>query len=299
MRRLSVLVLLLVTAPLAASAQTAAAAPEGPSQIETVIHLRAGGGLHATLFGEGRWVRLDLFGHRQYVEYTVAGKTSTTGVEARFGKLGEVVVEFTPTRTTEAVKPPPECRGEPWTTRAGFFTGTIRFRGEGGYVEIAAERAKGTVRAMPDWRCSSRPSGLPPRPDRGAAEVEREGDLATLVARGPGKPSRAFGAYAIRDPEEGNYTFFGASTQERQEGMKIVRSTGGAARASSFRFDHARGTATVSPPWPFSGRASFRRTTHGPDLWRGDLRVPLLGAGTVVLTGPGFTAALKRDFPSD
>jgi hypothetical protein len=297
MRRSSVLSLLLLVGLLAA-APAAAKPPPDPAHPEVEIPLAADHGLSARIENDGHRVHLTVSGHRQYVEYAVDGAVSETAVEARFGKLGEVSVEFTPTRTIDISKVPPQCDGDPWTTKAGFFSGTIRFRGERGYVEIEAARTKGTVRVTPSWRCSRRSARPADRAGRAAEEAEGEGDVATLSAQAR-DPRRAFSALAVHDSEEGNYTVFVAGAVDRLEGMRIVRAAAATARAATFAFDHERGTAAVSPPWPFEGSASFRRDPHGPDLWRGSLRVPLLGAGVLALTGADFSASLKRDFPSD
>jgi hypothetical protein len=297
MRRSSVLSLLVVVAlfglvPQAFAGETL----EADSRVQAEIKLRASDGLVARLDSEGGRVGLEIHGHRQYVEYNVRGKVSESGVEARFGKLGEVSVTFTPERTIETTPPPPGCSGDPWITQAGFFSGTIHFRGERGYVAIDAGRAKGTLGVNPDWHCPRRPAGGDR--SRPVEEAEGEGDLATLTARA-GDPRRIFSALAIRDSEEGNYTAFVAGTFEHREGMQIVRSAAATARTETFGFDHERGTAAVSPPWPFQGGARYRRDPRGPDRWRGSLRVPLLGAGTLALTGADFNASLEREFPSD
>jgi hypothetical protein len=300
MRRSSVLSLFLAIGLL--TAVPAAAKPASdPAHPRVKIALAADHGLSARIVNNGHRVHLRISGHRQYAEYAVDGAVSATAVEARFGDRGEIAVEFSPTRTLETTKPPRGCVGEPWTTKAGFFSGTIRFRGERGFVKIEARRTKGTVEVTPSWACrrgAPFASASNAAAARGFEELEPEGDVATLAARA-GDPRRGFAALAVRDPEEGNYTVFAAAKFEHREGMRIVRNTAAAARTATFRFDHERGTAVVSPPWPFQGSASFRRDPHGPDRWRGSLRVPLLGAGVLALTGADFTASLRRDFPSD
>lgn len=301
MRRPPVLFLLATVALLgAASPALAGTTLRADSRVRVEINLEASDGLAAKLDNEADLVRLEVRGHRQYAEYRVHGAVSERGIEARFGKFGEVSVEFEPIRTTESTQPPPGCSGDPWTTQVGFFSGTIQFRGERGYVEIDVGRARGTMGAHPDWQCSRRPARVAARADRHPPEeeAEGEGDLATLVARA-GDPRRIFSAFAARDSEQGDFTAFVAGLIERREGMRIVRSAAAVARPTTFSFDHERGTAAVSPPWPFQGSATYRRDPHGPDRWRGSLRVPLLGAGTLALSGADFSAALKRDFPGD
>jgi hypothetical protein len=287
-----------------AISQLAIGAPASPDSFHARVELqlKASNGLSARLENDAGEISLTISGHRQHAQYIVHGKVSPSGVEARFGKLGEVSVGFRPTRTIDSLKPAPGCEGDPWTTKAGFFSGTIHFRGERDYMEIHAGRTKGRMEVTPEWKCRDRTAAGPDANlrgrDRAFGEVEEEGDVATLAARQP-RFGGFFATYAVRDPQEGNFTFFAGGAIERHEGMRIVRTAIAAGRASTFTFDHEHGRAAVSPPWPFRGSARFRQAEHGPDSWRGSLRVPLLGAGVQALTGAGFDALLKRDFPSD
>jgi len=82
--------------------------------------------------------------------------------------------------------------------------------------------------------------------------------------------------------------------------MTIQRTTAAVLRGSRFRWDLARGTATVHPGAPFTGRATFHRHPRGgaPQL-TGNLRVPTLGGPELSLTGKGFTAKLTKELPYD
>jgi hypothetical protein len=290
MRCLPVLSALALSALVAASQLAMGASlPPDPVHPRLEIKLQASDGFSASLENDGNRVTLTVHRHRQYAQYTARGKVSENEVEARFGKLGEVSVAFQPTRTVESTGPYPGCKGDPWETRAGVFAGTIHFRGERGYVEIDVRQAKGKVEVTPNWKCTYR---------RAFEEGEEEGVVATLIARQPNL-QRYFATYAARDPGEGNFTYFAGGAIERREGVRIARTTVTTARASTFTFSHERGRAAVSPPWPFRGSATFRRPENGPAIWRGSLRVPLLGADVVALTGKGFLTTLRRDFPSD
>jgi hypothetical protein len=298
MRRFSALLALLLVALFAAAQPALAAGPAAPDHARVTISLKASDGLSARLENDDDRVTLTVTGHRQYVSYDVRGEVSSEGVEARFGELGEISVGFRPTRTLESTGPFSGCQGEPWTTKRGLFTGTIRFQGERGYVEVESTRARGTMELTPEWKCRE---GRRPGPAAAASrdfEADEEGDVATLTAS-LADPRRLFGAFAIRDPLHRDYTLFSAAAVEPGEGMRIVRGAYATSRSPAFLFDHERGTAAISPPAPFRGGASFRRDPHGRDIWGGTLRVPLLGADTVALTGPRFEAGLRRDFPGD
>jgi hypothetical protein len=277
---------------------TSVAAPPDTTHASVELELKASNGLSARLEGEGDRVELTVLGRRQSVSYTVRGSVTEAGIEARFGKLGRISVEFRPTRTLETTKPSPECEGPPWSTKAGFFSGVIEFAGERGYVRIDSARARGKLRVNPDWKCDYRRRAAARR-DLGEIRArEEEGDVATLDAYASQR-SRFFRAFAVRDPKYRDYTYFYGGTVQRRQGVRIVRAAFASARSASFAFDHERGTAAISPPWPFRGSATFGRARSGANAWTGSLSVPLLGAAPVALTGARFDAKLVRSFPSE
>jgi hypothetical protein len=78
--------------------------------------------------------------------------------------------------------------------------------------------------------------------------------------------------------------------------MLIARAAFAKAPSPAFVFDHARATATVHPPAPFSGEATFARNGHGSAVWTGSLSVALLGIDPVALAGPAFHGSLRPEF---
>ena len=309
MRRAPVLVLLLASASLlaipgpvaGASRAPREAAPSRPDpEVWIEFELGAGHGLVAQLETYAGDVILTIIGHHQYVSYQVKGELSPSGLVAKFGTLGEVSVTFSPTKTISSQQPPKGCKDEAKTDREGIFSGTIKLTGEREYVQLDATKAKGEMVVMPRWHCGSRKGkAVVPSPPaithRASAEKE---NVATLKASS--RVSRGgFSAGAIRGPKGHNYTFFAGGVTENRESMEIFRLAALSARASTFHFNHARGTASVHPPWPFSGSASYKRRRKGPSAWSGSLKVALLGHDPIALTGPGYRASLVRDFPGD
>jgi hypothetical protein len=309
MRRAPALALLLASALLLSIPGSFAGASRGQSAATTSppdpdvwieFELGAGQGLMAQLETYADDVTLTIIGHHQYVSYQVKGELSPSGLVAKFGTLGEVSVTFSPTKTISSQRPPKGCKDEARTDRKGIFSGTIKLTGEREYVRLDATRAKGEMVVMPHWHCGpqSGKNVVPPPPTvthRASAEKE---DVATLKASS--RASRGgFSAGAIRGPKGHNYTFFAGGLSEHRESMEIFRLAALPAPTSTFLFNHAAGTASVHPPWPFSGSASFKRRRKGPPAWSGSLKVALLGADPIALTGPGFQASLVRDFPGD
>ena len=82
---------------------------------------------------------------------------------------------------------------------------------------------------------------------------------------------------------------------ELREGMKIARTTTVRGPASAFDFDPATGTATLRPPSPLSGKASFEPRAHGRGVWRSTIQVPLLGADPIDTGASGFRALLDTE----
>lgn len=149
------------------------------------------------------------------------GEVTEAGLKVRFGRLGLIDVAFTPTKTLSMTEPSEGCEGEPRTLREGFFTGTIDCTGEREYV-------------------------------RGS-----RGPRLSLLALGC-RCNCYFSAGVHFGKRKARSIFYGLKA-ERREGMEIVRGVAAHAGASAFVFDHAAGTATVRPPRPFRGQATFKR----------------------------------------
>ncbi|HEX7278832.1 MAG TPA: hypothetical protein VF255_04320 [Solirubrobacterales bacterium] len=271
---------------------------DGDDEVKFEVPLRANHGISAELEADEDEIELTVKKRQargvQETTYFAEGEVNAGGIAVKFGRLGEFVVDYQPFRTLEEREPYRECTGEPQTTTEGYFRGTIRFRGERGYVLIEAARVKGTLAHTPPWRC--------PYANAGASRARKaEEDRATLVAVSRRDKTRV-GVFGSRKTGERPYTFFFAVNQEVREKIGITRFTYAGARAADsraagFRFDNERGIAFVDPPAPFAGSARFLRRPNAPDGWSGSLTVPLLGLGRVPLTGPGFKALMVPRLP--
>jgi hypothetical protein len=224
-------------------------------------------------------------GKGQLAFYFAEGEVSAEGVSVKFGRLGEFVADYQPFRTLNTHGPRRHCTGEPKTSTEGYFRGSIRFRGEGGYVNIDAARVRGRLYLQPKWDCDF----------RRARASRADEDEATLAARSRRNPI-SFGAFGSQEDENSGAWFF-ASSSEHREGVSIGRYTF-AASGRGFEFDNARGTALIHPPAPFGGSARYLRRPGAPDSWRGSLTAPLLGLGRVHLAGPGFVAKMVPQLPN-
>jgi hypothetical protein len=90
----------------------------------------------------------------------------------------------------------------------------------------------------------------------------------------------------------GKRSRFEAEVHEKRGSVSISRSLSLWVGATAFRYDPLLETATLDPPAPFSGRASFHRGATPANRWTGDLTVDFPGRSDVPLTGPGVGATL-------
>lgn len=286
-----VVALLLASGALAPASAGAKASPPPRSQPVAEFELKGSGGYSLTFVGGGRSVALRATrGLGATVSYETRGRVTPGGIEATFGALGKVVVEFRPSGRVRRKPPPRRCRGTVRKTYPGVFVGAIRFRGEQGYTRARANRVNGSMELRSAWRCKGGRGGKgearrPQLPDL-------DGESAVLQATST-RGRLVFGVVAYRPPEERGITLFAASSTERRTGMTIERTaiTFGPDRA--FAFDVALGTATASPPRPFGGGATLAPGPGGTTAWTGSLKVDLPGRKNVPLATPSFTANLS------
>lgn len=209
-----------------------------------------------------------------------SGKASLVDGRMRFdlGKLGRIDVRFEPDGSVDRLRPPKSCKGREQVVRSGAFVGSIRFRGENGYTRLSSHRARGTMAERRSWKCPNDSDG-----SRNAAGAQ------VLFARTP--HSRVI-FVAIGGPEQVPFRFFVAGTSEQVGALHIERSVLVEGMPSSFEGLGDLSSATVGPPRPFSGAASFVRNADGSTEWSGTLSVALPGIRRTALTGPTFKADL-------
>jgi hypothetical protein len=212
------------------------------------------------------------------------GKGSLVDGRIRFGlgKLGRISVRFKPDGSVDRLRPPKSCKGREQVVRSGAFVGSIKFRGESGYTRLNARRVHGTMAPPRSWKC-------PDTPDR------HFGNAASLPAvLGAYTPHSQVVLIAMGGSELLPIRFFIAGTSERQGALRISRSALVEGKPASFVVLEDLSSATISPPKPFAGSASFKRNADGSTEWSGALGVALPGVESIALTGPTFTADLAK-----
>lgn len=180
-----------------------------------------------------------------------------------------------------------------------MFEGTFDFTGENGYVHIEADHAEGSFQVYPEPKnCPQRRlarRAVPYHPS-----YSDEG--ATLHARAG---SRAKGRMReVIASDEGRHgphrVAIYATLAEKREGMTVARGVQLTAKSGAFRWNLEKGTATLRPPAPFTGSATFTRHGHGGHgAWKGSLGMPIFGGESVDLAGVEFRAFIHKGVPQD
>jgi hypothetical protein len=213
------------------------------------------------------------------VLYAAPATVTPTKLEADLGVLGRISLDVVSSGVERTLRP--RCGGESVTVETDLYRGTFEFKGEEGYTEASAEKLSEYARFWVDFGCDGVSSGevrgrrLPGarlRLNRG--ERRHRLDLQVNKNR-PGARSR-----------------FEVEVHEKRGRIGIFRSAILWAGAAAFDYDPLLGTATLEPPAPFSGRATFHRGAVAANRWKGNLSVDLPGRSGVPLTGIGARATL-------
>jgi hypothetical protein len=261
-----------------------------------------------TTFPAERFSRLTVHGTRGFqivikriagrVELTASNRTATAiyivhgekgpvdGIKATFPGLGKVSVRFHSSGRVQ--RGPAFCRGRPWFTQHGMFSGMIRFEGERGFTRIALQNAPGFVHRRSRETCRGGRDG-------------RSGDFPfySLVESGRLRGRTTFFTALKRVDESAivGSAMYVASQRERRHGMTSIRVASVNAYPDTFAIagpSTQPESATITPPPPFSGTASFHASPGALAEWEGTLAVELPGAATVQLTGSQFRPVLCR-----
>jgi hypothetical protein len=215
------------------------------------------------------------------------GEATEKRIVADFGHRGRVAVRFRPNGDLHKRKLH-GCSGGPEVTRFGVFEGTIRFHGERGYTEFEGTRVPGSLTSRPRQVCHRhrrKRSAHKPRHEHHAAQQ------TITVFRAESSDGVRF--EALRSSEDPKTSLFFAVDSEASEGNLILRRAITVGHLGSFAFDPKLDTATLKPPAPFSGNASFQRLDDYTTRWEGPLAISFPGLPDVPLTGRDFSWSLS------
>lgn len=269
-------------------AALAAEAPSTRGPVNAELYVNASNRYSAQLKSEGGKLQLVFSrGILPALVYTFHGRVSAAGIRARIADLGTIDLRFEPSGKTKRVRPPRNCGGHRPTLTEGRFVGELSFQAELGVTSIDVNHAKGWV-ASPGWRCHA--SGL-----KAFSEQVPSGVTFTFLQALDQRDGVGFGAMAGTDAEhpEAKGASISASARTRR-GPVSIDHIAVALVAGAFTFDSALDSATVTPPTPFLGSATYCRSCDANSRWSGDLSVRLPGIGhPIALTGSRFRASLR------
>jgi hypothetical protein len=235
-----------------------------------------------------RHFKLVVKGHDSKTTYETEGGPVAAGrVSARLGARGGVDLRFVPVGRPRAIQPPSWCEGPPSHWQPGYLVGRLAFHGERGYTRARRHRLHAARDTWPPLRCHYA-SGPEYHPDKEARA--RVGSWSFQHR------ALSFGAALFhRDARpRARRVEFRASDYDRSGPVTIDHQVEVAAPEADVDFPDGpvSETATVSPPAPFSGSATFTRTHESTFTWTGDLSVTFPGIGPFRLAGPRFGARL-------
>lgn len=253
------------------------------------MHLRGSNGYGISLSGDGGFVSLVVQGHHAAVQYFAKGAAGEGRIKARFGDLGRVALRFHPRGKAHLRKErESNCHGGDSLIQPGVFVGKLAFEGEQDYTGIHASRIKGAVTHTKRQVCKNSGSeeGFPSSVkwtvvSAAAEENETSFNASKIELKSkPGLDGTNFNATVVESPQPGFSVF------------RSILATAEDSDAFSFVTSHGHVTeATVTPPAPFSGTATYKRAVaKESETWVGSLAGDFPGLGTVSLAGPEFCA---------
>ena len=213
--------------------------------------------------------------------YVAPALVTATRIEADLGKLGGVSLDVVPSNRKRKLHL--RCGSEPETVsfEPQLYRGSFEFRGEEGYADAVSSSPREYTRFFFYLVCGSSGGG------------ETSGGML------PGARLRLHahrGSFRLdlqaNKNRPGARTRFDVETHEMLHGIGISRSRTLWAGSSALEYDAGLGTATMDPPAPFSGRASFHRGAPPGNSWSGNLAVDMPGRSDLPLTGAGVSATL-------
>jgi hypothetical protein len=275
---------LLLVAPGLAPAAPRALKPQPEEQEDLIFGLEADG-FAVSVFAEDndgdQTASLTISRDGLSVEYLVPATITDDSVKAKFGALGNLDYSFKPKK----------AKGK---CHAGLtFDGTFTFTGENGYVLIDADHAEGGG-VEQDY------SGCPGRGGHIVVARSTGFHLEAIAGSWTHGTARRVQATEYRTRGGRSTVNISAFVREEREGMLIGDGAMVTAPASAFRRNVKAGTATLTPPAPFTGSATLKPGRGGKGIWEGTLQLPSLrGGAPIAFTGPEFGGRVEQEQPYD
>jgi hypothetical protein len=227
-------------------------------------------------------------------------------LRARFGSIGTVKLHFRSGGKTKVGKTDKGCRGRAPEREDGIFRGAVKLEGEGGYFSLVAHRARGILSRSFRLSCTpghalkdiSKPLFAYAAPNYSIFVTSNGGSIAMLLATSRQRSRAAF-LRAAHMQGEGPGAELQAGALELTPGVAVGHSAyavgGEGTLLTSLPGVHPA-TATLAPPPPFYGEASFHENSATSHSWSGTLGVSFPGLD-LPLTGPSYATSLCVSSP--
>jgi hypothetical protein len=219
-------------------------------------------------------------------------------IRARLGSLGSLSLRFRPNGKVRELGPQRGCEGGSSTTEYGRFVGRATFHGENHYLHFSLSGGSGGITRSPRLRCK-----------KDEVRDPVHGSLRAYVA--PGSFFATQGDIALLYVSRHSHGRYIGVTAGHEEGappgaevrIGILESMKEMAIGRYALVLKAPGTlltslpgvhpasATLAPPAPFFGKATYQEEPTDSRSWSGTLGVNLPGLKQP-LTGPGFHTRL-------
>jgi hypothetical protein len=262
----------------------------GPSR-STELKLKGSHGYSISVTGGGGVVSLTARRGGSSASYSTRGIASSMRLKARFGRFGRVSMRFhsdgDPRRVRVASG---NCRGKGEIVDRGHWIGRIEFEGEQEYTTVRASRAKGNVTRSFKETCG-----------RTKGENDHSSGINVTFLGAISKTNAifvtAFKVTSSAHPTIAGSIFDASLTEQLGRRLNVVRTINASAKVDAFSSTGKEGqieSATITPPAPFKGSATFQRTAGSEGSWSGSLAGDFLGRGEVALAGPEFSAEFQN-----
>ena len=232
--------------------------------------------------------------------YAVHSERSLTDglIKARFGSLGSFSLRFQPDGKVRKDRPGRGCEGRSGFVEDGRFVGRATFHGESNYLHFSRAGGKGAITHSFRLRCKK---GEALDPTKGSLRAyvipgsffATRGDIALLYASSR-EHGRYIGVTAGHKAESPPGANLRVGVIESKGEMAIGRYAyvpGPAGTLLTSLPGVHPATATLTPPAPFFGEATYQETPGDSPGWAGTLGVNLPGL-KLPLTGTNFHVRL-------
>jgi|GEM_PF-6728978 len=232
------------------------------------------------------------WGHSGVLYRTVEAKVVKDRFEARFGRMGEINMTFSPQRGRQVDTAQSECIRR----IRGRFVGRLHFRGEQRFTAVDRRVVQG-VESVPGMRQRTTCRNAERVADRTAGPSSAQVTLQSVSF-----PRRRLIVFRIGDGAiqalrtwegeggiglglgrlEGKEVAYSALSVENRHGLHIVRFAAAIGGRRSARMSAGGRAVIVAPPSPFAGSAEYRPCAL--KRWKGLLRVAFPGLEQSLVT---------------